>query len=157
MAEPIKPKVGVKSPTNNLKKEDVAYVKELTNSIKYGLKSINLSLAAAKEPLHTVDFVVTKLTNLGKDELADKAINIVNSISSDLKLYGKEISNYSQEVASHLDKTPTRRRHMDAFIANSIYLGQCLLDLNSRIVQTTMVIVNDYAVILTAAEEEVTK
>lgn len=140
---------------NNLKVKDLEYITNLTNDIKRGMMSINASLQAVIEPYRTIDYVVESLTKQGDIALVEKALAIVSTIQSDVVDYNAEIANLTPEMQEFLNKPPTRRRHLDNFNSTGLYLGQCLLDLNMRIVQTTMAIAGDYSAILNSIKTEV--
>lgn len=141
---------------SNLKVKDRKYVEDLRLDVKRGLASINASLGAAVEPCRTIDYVVDSLTKQGETALVEKAVGLVNAIESDIRVYNGEIAELTPEVTTFLNEPPTRRRHLDRFSANGMYLGQRLLELNMRIMQTTMAIADDYSQILNTISDEVT-
>lgn len=141
----------VKIKEKGINTEDTKYVDELIGSIKLGMASINGSIDAAIEPLRTVELVTRTLTEQGKDELVNKVLSLTKTIRSDVESYGDEITEITSEVTKYLANTPTRPRHMERFTAESMYLGQRLIELNSRIIQTTVAIATDYSVILKEA------
>lgn len=131
-----------------LKPEDQKYVDDQKAFIKSGMASVNMTIQAAVQPLSSADKVLERLTQEGKDELADKVVNICKTISSDMENYGGEINDITKRVEKLFSKQPTHRRHLVNFNIESIAVGQQLMDLNARILQTTVAVSADYTAIV---------
>lgn len=138
-----------------LKPEDQKYVDDQKDFIRSGMASVNLTIQSATLPLTTADRVIERLTQEGKDELVDKVVNICRTITSDMDNYGSEVADLTKKVTKLFAKNPTHRRHLSNFNIESIALSQQLMDLNARILQTTVSMSTDYTNIVNQLENSV--
>ena len=133
---------------NGLDEESQAYADELVGSLEEGLRALSLTVRSVIEPLRDSELVINKIQELNKPELLETMVALHSTIMADMERYSPLVSSIHKEVTSHLSKKPTRKRHVGTFAANSLYLGQKLIELNSTIMQTTLRVTDDYASIL---------
>lgn len=133
---------------NTLNKKHSKYVGELKKSLEEGMVSVQLSLDAAKEPFNNIDTVVTRLTEMKKDELVDKALQFSKTVASDIDEYKETMGAIQDEVKRIVENPPNKGRHIGGYAMQTFAVGQQILQLNERIITTTIAVADDYVQLL---------
>lgn len=131
-----------------LSKKNTRYVGELTQSLEEGLASVKLSLETVKEPFRNLDVVVKALTAQNKDTLVDKAVALNKVVAGDVDEHHQEVTEIEAKISTILSNTPEKARHIGGFAMDVFATGQQLLQLNEKIISTTVALSDDYVQLL---------
>lgn len=133
---------------SGLSKKHTKYVGELTKSLHDGLESIRQSMDAAREPFSNLDTVVNRLTELKKDDVVDKAMNFNKAVASDIDEYAVKMKDIENEIQTLATSLPEKGRHVGVFSMKAFAVGQEILQLNEKIISTTIAVADDYVKLL---------
>lgn len=133
---------------SKLNKTQAKYVEDIIKDISLGITSIEQTMASSLVPIHNFAEVVKDLNDKGRKDDIIKLARIIDTIKADLDIYGKEYKSYKTRVNNLEKSKPTRPRHIDSFVVKALGLGQELIEMNSRMLSTTAVMVEEYGIIL---------
>lgn len=124
---------------NKLTKKNQLYVDQIVGELMDGLRTIEITMAAALEPFRSFETVVKDLEQAGRQDDILKAARLLDTVRADLDIYGGEYSQLKTQLNAHIQDPPLKARHIGEFAMASLSLGQLLIDLNTRMLQSTVV------------------